>query len=581
MPAPGQRRHAQVDRGWTGPRPPVSVVVLTLNEEINIAECLDSCAWSDDVHVLDSGSEDRTRERAEAGGAKVHVHPFESFGKQRNWAIDNIPLKHDWVFHLDADERFTPELVHEIDRVLATNPRDAGFLVPNKMILMGKWLRRAGGYPTFQVRLFHKARMRFTDYGHGQREETGGRIGRIETPYLHYSFSKGLYDWFEKHNRYSSLEAVQFLAAMESRPALSDLLGRDALERRRAWKRVCYGLPFWARIRWFATLFIAGGVLEGKAGFTYARLLAMYEHMIQMKLRLIRAAREAGTPDFEADRAQPVSTRITDPTGRIDRGAGMSPTRDAPSVDSGRNVAHPQPIAPGAEPQPLAAGTAGRGETPILPEPSPWTFREKAGRALWMLVGGPLFRLSFHNWYGYRRGVLRLFGAKIGRGVRIRPTAHVEVPWLLELGEGAIVGDHAILYDLGRIQIGERAVISQYAHLCAGTHDHTDRTFPLIRDPIVIGPGAWIATDAFVGPNVRVGALAVLGARSSAYKDLEPATIYAGNPAKPIRKRVLREDGGGQKPVARSHEPELGVTHSAKQDSGHETQDFEPTTPHR
>jgi putative colanic acid biosynthesis acetyltransferase WcaF len=132
-----------------------------------------------------------------------------------------------------------------------------------------------------------------------------------------------------------------------------------------------------------------------------------------------------------------------------------------------------------------------------------------------------------------------MFGAKIGRGVRIRASADVEIPWNIDLREGAIVGDRAILYSLGMITVGERAVISQYAHICAGTHDHADRRFPLIRDPIVIGPGAWIGTDAFVGPNVTVGPLAVLGARASAYKNLEPGMIYGGNPAKLIKKREL------------------------------------------
>ncbi|RMD63039.1 MAG: hypothetical protein D6824_05930, partial [Planctomycetota bacterium] len=105
---------------------------------------------------------------------------------------------------------------------------------------------------------------------------------------------------------------------------------------------------------------------------------------------------------------------------------------------------------------------------------------------------------------------------------------------------GVTIGDYAILYSLGRIRIGDRAILSQYSHLCAGTHDHTNRRFPLIRDPITIGADVWIAADAFVGPNVTVGRLAVLGARSSAYSDLEPEMVYVGNPAKPLKKRVLR-----------------------------------------
>ncbi len=516
----------------TGPRPPVSIVILTLNEEVNIADCLASCAWADDVHVLDSGSQDRTVEIARSMGAAVHHHAFESFGAQRNWAIDNIPMKHDWVFHLDADERFTPELVAEIDRLLSRDPREAGFLVPNKLIFMGRWLKRSAGYPTFQVRLFHKARMRFADYGHGQREATDGKIGRIDVPYLHYSFSKGLYDWFEKHNRYSSLEAIQFVELEGDRPALADLLASDAVARRRAWKRVLYGLPMWPTIRRFATLFVLGGVLEGRAGFTYARLLATYEQMIQMKLRLQRHARRQGRAGFEVDVKPTANTNITDPLVMLAGGPPPSSNTAAPVAPS-TATAHGRPTDHLS--RPARIDEAGQ----ILPEPSPWTLKEKILRVAWMLLGRPLFRLTFHNWYGVRRLILRAFGAKVASGVRIRPSADVEIPWNIDLREGAIIGDRAILYSLGRIIVGERAVVSQYAHICAGTHDHTDRRFPLIRDPIVIGPGAWIGTDAFVGPKVVVGAMAVLGARASAYKNLEPGVIYGGNPAKAIGTREV------------------------------------------
>src|SRR3954470_4658045 len=128
-------------------RPPVSVVILTYNEEVNIADCLRSCDWCDDVHVVDSGSTDRTADVARGMGAAVHVHPFVSFGDQRNWAIDHVAHKYDWVFHLDADERFTPELVAEMRQVLAKDPREAGFYVPHQMMFMGRWLRHAeGGY---------------------------------------------------------------------------------------------------------------------------------------------------------------------------------------------------------------------------------------------------------------------------------------------------------------------------------------------------------------------------------------------------------------------------------------------------
>src|SRR3954470_23553369 len=221
--------------------PPVSVVVLTYNEEPNLADCLRSCAWSDDVHVVDSGSTDRTCEIARAMGARVHVHPFTSFGEQRNWAIDHVPHRHDWVFHLDADERFTPELVAEIRRVLARAPREAGFYVPHKMMFMGRWLRRAeGGYPIYQMRLFHRGRMRFRDYGHGQRENTAGRGGLLRKPYLHYNFSKGLEDWIDKHNRYSTLEALEENEGQRTSSSAGDSPFGNVVQRRRFFKARVY-----------------------------------------------------------------------------------------------------------------------------------------------------------------------------------------------------------------------------------------------------------------------------------------------------------------------------------------------------
>jgi putative colanic acid biosynthesis acetyltransferase WcaF len=174
------------------------------------------------------------------------------------------------------------------------------------------------------------------------------------------------------------------------------------------------------------------------------------------------------------------------------------------------------------------------------PESSPWTTREKIRRALWMIIGRPLFRASFHNWYRYRATILRLFGAKIGRGVAIRPSAWVEVPWMLSLDDDVTVGDFAILYSLGPIRIGARTIISQYAHLCAGTHDYTDHTFRLIRTPITVGRDVWIGADSFVGPGVVIGDLTVLGARSSAYRNLDPGSVYVGNPARRVKERTLR-----------------------------------------
>ncbi len=168
---------------------------------------------------------------------------------------------------------------------------------------------------------------------------------------------------------------------------------------------------------------------------------------------------------------------------------------------------------------------------------SPWTTREKIGRALWILARVPLFRLSWHNAYGWRRLVLRCFGARVGRRVVIRPTARIEIPWNLEIGDQSSIGDYARIYNLGMIRIGRRCTISQYAHLCAGTHDFTRWDTPLLRPPITIGDDVWIAAEAFVGPGVRIGDRAILGACAVAVRDLDPWTIYAGNPARRLRAR--------------------------------------------
>lgn len=285
------RPYLPILRGYTGPKPPVSVVILTLNEEVNIRGCLESCSWADDVHVLDSGSIDSTVGLAAEMGAVTHYHPFESFGAQRNWAIDHIPLRHEWVFHLDADERFTPPLVAEMDTVISANPLQAGYYVANQMIFMGAWIKRASGYPAYQMRLFHKARMRFADHGHGQREATSGSLGTLREPYVHYNFSKGLDDWFDRHNRYSRREVDQMLAeeAGRSGATVGELLSGDAVLRRRALKSLAHRLPLRPHLRWLHMVLVKGAWLDGRAGLRYASLLALYERMIDLKLKERRA----------------------------------------------------------------------------------------------------------------------------------------------------------------------------------------------------------------------------------------------------------------------------------------------------
>ncbi|MFN7020539.1 MAG: glycosyltransferase family 2 protein [Phycisphaerales bacterium] len=272
-----------------GRRPPVSVVILAFNEQVNIEDCLRSCAWCDDVHVLDSGSTDRTVELARAMGAKVHYNKFKSFGDQRNWAIDNIPCRHPWHFHLDADERFTPELVEEMFRLLGPdgNASDkAAYLCPSRMMLLGRWLKYSGGYPSYQVRLFRYGKCRYKDFGHGQREDPQGEVGTLEQPYTHYNFSKGVLEWFYKHNDYSDREAGEAVAVIKAggRPRIGQLFRRDATARRRAWKNLSYFLRGRAVIRFFYNYVLRGGVLDGMAGLHYCAMISVYEYWTELKI---------------------------------------------------------------------------------------------------------------------------------------------------------------------------------------------------------------------------------------------------------------------------------------------------------
>ena len=168
---------------------------------------------------------------------------------------------------------------------------------------------------------------------------------------------------------------------------------------------------------------------------------------------------------------------------------------------------------------------------------SPYTTKEKIMRVLWDCVGQKLMRCTFHNWYGLRNSLLRLFGASVAQNVRIRATVRIEQPWNMSIGENSSLGDHSIIYCLGKVTIGKNVSVSQRAHLCAGTHDYTKPNLPLLRPPIVIEDDVWLATEVFVGPDVTVGEGCVVGARSGVMGDLEPWGICVGTPARRVKDR--------------------------------------------
>ena len=159
---------------------------------------------------------------------------------------------------------------------------------------------------------------------------------------------------------------------------------------------------------------------------------------------------------------------------------------------------------------------------------------------LWWLTEALLFRTSPQFMYAWRRAILRAFGARIGKGVIVRPTARITYPWKVAIGDHAWIGDDVTLYSLGEIEIGAHSVISQRSYLCGGDHDYASADFTIRSHPIHIGSQVWVASDVFIAPGVSIGDGAVVGARSTVLRSLCGAWLYAGSPVRAIKRRQMR-----------------------------------------
>lgn len=169
-----------------------------------------------------------------------------------------------------------------------------------------------------------------------------------------------------------------------------------------------------------------------------------------------------------------------------------------------------------------------------------YTTKEQLCRVFWM-AGKILFRLTPRPCFGFRRFILRCFGATVGKHVHIYSTTQIYFPWNLSIGDWSAIGEMALIYNLGPVNIGERATISHKAHVCAGTHDFKDVSLPLLKPSITIEDHAWVAAEAFLGPGVHIGEGAIVGARAVIFKDVDPWTVVGGNPARFIKKREVNE----------------------------------------
>jgi len=282
----------------------ISVLVLTKNEQQDLPGCLRNVAWSDDVHVYDSMSTDRTLEIAQQFGAHVTQRPFDNWSAHQNWGLRNIPFKHRWVYYTDADERASPELIAAMQQAVA-NPGDhVAFRLARRDHFMGGWLRHVTPSP-FNIRLFRPERIRYERLCNpvtlvdGQTGDIGGMLN-------HYPFSKGIAHWYDKHNRYSSFEAEQILLNRAEGAQFSlwrAFFEGDRNERRFHQKELFYRLPCRPLVMFLLLYVLRGGFLGGRAGFTYSMLRAFYEYMIVLKVRELErpAVRETDAPEAQVE----------------------------------------------------------------------------------------------------------------------------------------------------------------------------------------------------------------------------------------------------------------------------------------
>jgi len=263
----------------------ISVLILTKNEERDLPACLAAVSWSDDIHVYDSLSTDHTVEIAKAHGAQITPRRFDNWSAHQNWGLGHVPFRHPWVLYVDADERVTPAL-HEGLLAAVADPGDrVAFRIERHDHFMGRWLKHVQATSSY-IRLFKP------EHVHYERlvnpvTLVDGPVGDATGCLDHFPFSKGIDQWFERHNGYSHMEAEQILAdraAGSSFSVFKALFGATPQERRHHQKEIFHRLPFRPTLQ-FLLLYVAKrGFLDGRAGYTYARMRSIYEAMIEMKV---------------------------------------------------------------------------------------------------------------------------------------------------------------------------------------------------------------------------------------------------------------------------------------------------------
>jgi len=259
----------------------ISTLILTYNEDANIADCIASLPWRGDVHVLDSQSTDSTADIAVSSGAIVTTRTFDGYASQRNAGL-SLPFQNEWIVMLDADERMTPELAADIEREISAAGSDvAMYRVRRRDIFMGRWLKRSSGYPTWFPRVFRRGHVT-VEREINETYTSSGKALQLEGHLDHYPFNKGIDWWFERHNRYSAMEA-KLLLAKDGASAVPSRKG-DPAARRAAAKAFAYSLPLRPYLIFVYLYLLRGGFLDGRPGWVFANMRLAYEIMIDAKV---------------------------------------------------------------------------------------------------------------------------------------------------------------------------------------------------------------------------------------------------------------------------------------------------------
>lgn len=466
----------------------ITPLILTYNEAPNISRTLQALNWAKEIIVIDSYSTDETLNILSSyTQVKVFQRKFDTHTLQWNYGLEKV--ESEWVLALDSDYLLTDKLLTEIQQI-SPEPSVNGYFVSFKYCVFGKPLR-ATLLPPRQV-LFRKAKAIYIDDGHTQLLEVEGQSSKLSA-YIYHDDRKPLSRWLWAQDRYMVIEAKKLLETPSSELSLGDRIRKQKIL-----------API---IIFFYCLIIKGGILDGWRGFYYAFQRVLAELLLAINI-------------IEAEKGKINDSEPSD-TSVIDRADGGTSQYQSLS-NSDRYLVLTN--------QSMHLDNYSLGSyTPGAPN---WK------QVLWHFLGSPIVESNLLPFSTLKVWLLRGFGANIGQKVRIKPGVRVKFPWRLTVGDFVWIGEDTWIDNLAPVVIENHVCLSQGVYLCTGNHDWYHPDFKLIPEQIYIQESSWIAAKSVIGPGVTVGKGAVLALGGVTGRSLEPMTIYAGNPAQPVKSRI-------------------------------------------